>query len=162
MDGEMGCNEGRKDCKLEVSVLGAGAGRWETLVEPSWYICRHTNKHKCGHRGIHTVCTYIQWTEYRRIHNEKKLAACVNNVCINHSMRGANQLWLLHGFMSFPSLQIQSRPAISISNKAPIHMTNDFWMLLTLYVTTALHVPVQVQVTKQGWVTVPLSPLARV
>lgn len=51
MDGEMRCKEGRKDCKLGVSVLRARTGRWETLAETD--ACRHTGRHTNRGTRIH-------------------------------------------------------------------------------------------------------------
>lgn len=127
---------GRKDCKWGVGVLRAPSWKVRDLGWGPADICRQTdtNKHKCVHRGIH-MYIYSRNNEdgstqkCRRVHKEKKrLAACVNNLRINHSMSGANQLWLSHRFMPFPSLQMQSPPAICISNKAAIHI---HWLMIS-------------------------------
>lgn len=126
---------GRKDCKLGASrMLKARAGRWETLAEAGWYTDRLINTSACTEAYI---CTYAQGTMStgRQVCTEmqtqtqwKRLATCVNNLSINHSMSGANQFWLSRRFMPFPSIHTQSPPAICISNKAAIHM---HWLMIS-------------------------------
>lgn len=125
MDGEMG-SAGKED-GLQMMCQSVQSLSWKVRDLGCCWMRHHmqtTNKHThmCAY-----ICTYTQGTHKRRqkrrlMHNEKRLAACVNNLCINQSTRGANQLLLSHRFVPFCSLHIQSPPAICILNKAAIHI----------------------------------------
>lgn len=161
-----GSEGGREDCKLgESGRPRAGAGRWETLAEAGGRegggddVCRHTDSHTyknvtCVHGGIHTV--YVQILDEvpehasacrnadartRAVEKKKEKIGCVCKQSPHQSLHERSKSTLaVAPFHAIPQLS-HTIPTSHLHIKQGSHshaLTNDFWMLLALHITTAL------------------------